>query len=320
MKNQLATVEKIDAVLEHTNADSLEIVVVRNCRVIVPKGKYKFNDNIIFLWPDSILPDAPWSAFYRARSSRVKACKLRGEWSFGIVETPEAVGYTGLMTLGLDLSEALGITKYEPPLPQDLSALGLLPRGIPKTDEENYYNLNSLPYGESCVVTRKRDGSSCSFYYNLKTDKFGVLSRSMELKPDSINDWTFHASKFDIENKLRQYCKENQVSLCIRGEAFGSGRNGHSANVDAKGGKMWEMFSVYNMDSYKYHGIHDTHGSLKVSQALGLPHVPVLESEVPFTPEMIQHYSESAIGYEGVVIHCLGSTFKVINKPYDSKK
>jgi RNA ligase (TIGR02306 family) len=320
MKNQLASIEKIDSVLPHTNADSLEIVVVRNCNVIVPKGKHVADEHIIFLWPDGILPDVAWSQFYRARSSRVKACKLRGQWSFGIVETPAAVGYTGPMTLGLDVSEVLGITKYEPPLPQDLSACGYLPHGIPKTDEENHYHLDGLPYGKECIVTRKRDGSSCSFYYNHQTDTFGILSRSMELKPECVNDWTVHVEKHDIENKLRQYCKLHEMSLCLRGEAFGSGRNGHCANVDAKETRSWEMFSVYDIAKHKYINIRDTHGSIVLSAALKLPHVPILEYCVDLTPETIRHYSEDSIGYEGVVIHCEGNTFKVINKPYDSKK
>jgi hypothetical protein len=57
-----------------------------------------------------------------------------------------------------------------------------------------------------------------------------------------------------------------------------------------------------------------------LSAALELPHVPILEYCVDLTPETIRHYSEDSIGYEGVVIHCEGNTFKVINKPYDSKK
>ena len=320
MKNQLASIEKIDSVLPHTNADSLEIVVVRNCNVIVPKGKHTVGEHIIFLWPDGILPDVPWAQFYRARCSRVKACKLRGQWSFGIVETPTSLGYTGPMTLGLDVSEILGISKYEPPLPQDFSALGSLPHGIPKTDEENHYHLNELPYGKLCVVTRKRDGSSCSFYYNVETDTFGILSRSMELKRECVNDWTVHVEKHNIENKLRQYCKRHNVSLCLRGEAFGSGRNGHGANVDAKETRSWELFSVYDIDSHEYFDIRSPHGSMALAAALELPHVPILEYCVDLTPETIRHYSEDSIGYEGVVIHCEGDTFKVINKPYDSKK
>jgi hypothetical protein len=169
-------------------------------------------------------------------------------------------------------------------------------------------------------VTRKRDGSSCSFYYNKQTDEFGVLSRSLELKPDCNNAWTEHVAQYDVEQKLRDYCKTHNVSLCIRGESFGNGRNGHKANVDAKEQTSWEMFSVWDIENRRYISHDEPHNFIDISNACGFSHVPILEREVELTPELIDKYANSNIGFEGVVIHCNGSTFKVINKEYDSKK
>ena len=138
----------------------------------------------------------------------------------------------------------MGITKWESPPPKDLQAKGNLPFGIPKTDEENHYKFNILPYGELCTVTRKIDGSSFSVYYKLDLEQFGVMSRSLELKPECLNSFTEHISQYDIENKLRDYCKKHQVSLCVRGESCGNGRNGHKTNVDAKQPTAWMVFSV----------------------------------------------------------------------------
>ena len=91
--NNLASIEKIDRIYPHPNADSIEFAEVRNCQVIVPKGKHQEGEPIIFIWPDSILPDKPWAEFYKAKSSRVRAIKLRREWSFGVIETFDKVGY-----------------------------------------------------------------------------------------------------------------------------------------------------------------------------------------------------------------------------------
>lgn len=59
---------------------------------------------------------------------------------------------------------------------------------------------------------------------------------------------------------------------------------------------------------------------------MGLPTVPVLERDVPFTPELVAKYSEgmealsNGQGFEGVVIQWAGGSCKVLNRLYDSKK
>jgi RNA ligase (TIGR02306 family) len=346
--NNLATIEKIDKVLPHENADLLEILEVRNCQVIVTKDKFTIGEKVVFIWPDSILPDKEWTAFYRAKSSRVRAIKLRGIFSFGIVEKIETVDSSlSDAEIGTEISEMIGVFKYEPPLPQDLQAKGFLPLGIPKTDEDNYYKFNNLPYGSLVTITRKRDGSSFSCYYDLEEDKFGCMSRSLELKPEFSNQFTEHIARYDIENKLREYCKKHNVSLCIRGESFGNGRNGHKANVDARGPSTWEMFSVWDIKERRYINIKEEHNFEKVANECGFKHVPILERDVPLTQELIKKYTDEKIGFEGVVVHhdaytyfksyaielpdgttkeindekfVEAGTFKIIDKDYDSKK
>lgn len=333
MKNNLATIEKISRVYEHPNADSLEFVEVRNCQVIVPKNVWKEGDKVIFIWPDSILPDKEWALFYKAKSSRVRAIKLRGSWSFGIVEDIEKIvrsadsysEYSCLRGLhdvevGTEISGAIGVTKYEPPPPKDLQAKGNLPFGIPKTDEENHYKLESLPLGKECTVTRKIDGSSFSCYYHLDLDQFGVMSRSLELKTECLNAYTEHISRYDIENKLRSYCQKYGVSLCVRGESYGNGRNGHKANVDAKQPSGWMVYSVWDIKNRRYISLEEPHNFVDVANECGFPHVPILETDVIFNQELIDKYADGNIGFEGVVVLCNGETFKIINKEYDSKK
>lgn len=331
--NPLATIEKIDKIKKHFGADLLELVEVRNCQVIVPKDKYKEGQKIVFIWPDSILPDKPWAEFYKAKSSRVRAIKLRSEWSMGIVEKIETIirsedTYTGYsdaralydLPIGTEISESIGVTKYEAPPPKDLQAKGGLPFGIPKTDEENHYKFDTLPYGELCTVGRKIDGSSFSAYYHLESDTFGVMSRSLELKTECLNSFTVHISQYDIENKLKDYCIQNQISLCVRGESCGNGRNGHKANVDAKQLTAWKVYSVWDIEKRRYIPLEDDHNFITVANTCGFEHVPILEKDVILTPELIKKYADDDIGFEGVVIHCKGNTFKVISKPYDARK
>lgn len=85
---KLATIEKIKEIYPHPNADSLEFVKVLGYQCIVPKGKWKIGDWCILIQPDTVLPDAEWAQGYKKYSpTRVKAIKLRGLYSFGIVES-----------------------------------------------------------------------------------------------------------------------------------------------------------------------------------------------------------------------------------------
>jgi hypothetical protein len=123
---------------------------------------------VILIQPDTVLPDEPWAAVFKARSNRVKATKLRGVWSFGIVLPVWGmfpIDVAASINVGDEVSGLLGVTKYEPPAPQDLSAAGFLPRDLPKTDEERWQNISDLPYGEVCDITLKIDGQSWSAYY-----------------------------------------------------------------------------------------------------------------------------------------------------------
>lgn len=83
---KLASIELINKVEKHSNADSLDIVEVANYKAIVKLGSFKEGQKCVFIFPDSVLPDKPWAAFYRSKSKRVRACKIRGVWSMGIVE------------------------------------------------------------------------------------------------------------------------------------------------------------------------------------------------------------------------------------------
>ena len=224
--SKLAIAKRLDSVINHPNADTLDLVTCGGYSCIVKRNLFKQGDLVIFINPDSVLPENEWTGFYKNKSNRVKAIRLRGEWSFGIVESFFNVGLdVNQFKENDDLTEVLQITKYEPPVPQDLNAKGLLPYGIPKTDEERYQSLDFIRYGEIVDVTRKMDGQSFSAYCKLNEDKSiiaGICGRTMEYKLDSINNYTLNEKKYNVLEKLKGFCLANNISLCIRGEQTGS--------------------------------------------------------------------------------------------------
>lgn len=321
----LATIEQVHSVRPHPNADRLDLIGVLGFQLVTQKGLYQDGDWVVYIQPDSILPEADWAASFRVYApSRIRAIKLRSEFSEGIVVPISVFGFEP--ELGREVSEQIGVTKYEAPAPNCLEARGNLPFGIPKTDETRWENMRDREQliGKRAIWTRKNDGQSCSFYYHLPSDTFGVLGRTLDLRLDVPNNYTAHISRYNIEEKLRAFCQANQVSLCIRGESTGPNIQKFEKNQDCKKPACWSMFSVYNIGEGKYERLGSPLFSTEVARALDLPHVEILEDK-PIDKETILRYSSelselNGKSFEGIVVQYDAASFKVINKTYDSKK
>lgn len=333
---KLASVEQIKEIIPHPNADRLDLVKILGYQLVTEKGLHRAEDIVIYIQPDTILPKEEWAETYRKYSpKRVKAVKLRGEWSEGLCLSMEKflevvnkkIYKAEDFNIGDDVSELLNVTKYEPPVPQELNAVGRLPLGIPKTDEERWENLKEeqLQFGKVADITLKVDGQSCSFYYDLEQDKFGVLGRTLEFDDEASNNYTAHIKRYNIKDKLIEYCKEYGVSLCLRGESYGQGIQAFDANPHAKKEKGIAFFSVFNIKTREYERKGDRHYFRNVCVELDLPTVDIVEENVVLSQELIDKYSKelkklNGSLFEGVVVNTDTGTYKIINKNYDSQK
>jgi RNA ligase (TIGR02306 family) len=320
---KLASIEKVAAIFPHPNAEKLEFVQVLGYRCLVTKDTYMVGEWVILIQPDTVLPDVEWSALYRKFSkTRVKAMRLRGEWSFGIVEKLSLLPSDIEVVEGKEISDLLGITKYEAPQPQTLDAKGYLPYAMPKTDQERYQNLPLEDlYGATIDVTLKVDGQSFTAYYN--QGEFGVCGRSWDYKLESKNDYTAQIDRYDLARKLQQFCQDNGVNIALRGESYGRGIQSSKLNPYAQKDKGLAFFGVWLLDEHRYTYRRDRYYFPHVCQALDLPTVPFLETGVVLTPDLIKKYDEdleqmNGENFEGVVIVGDDFSFKVINKHYDS--
>lgn len=334
---KLASIELISEIHPHPNADKLELAKVLGYTCIIEKGRYRAGAAVVLIQPDTVLPDKPWAEIFKKRSNRTKAIKLRGQWSFGIVMSPydiiDAFFFTDQFgdfkdNIGKEVSDLIGVTKYEAPQPQQLDAKGHLPFGLGKTDEERYQNILDLPFGEKVDVTLKIDGQSATYYCrkDRETGEWhtGICSRSLELKPECSNNYTRINLKYDILSKLLNYCSFRDVSLALRGEIYGSGIQGHAANSHSKLNLDFAAFSVYNFDTFQYENVGSEHYVYKVCSKIEIPTVDILET-VALTPELIKEYSEEMTeingrSFEGVVIKHNKGSFKIINLAYDERK
>ena len=225
---------------------------------------------------------------------------------------------------GYEVSGMLGIFRYEPPAPQDLNAKGYLPYGLNKTDEERFNNILELPYGELVDVTLKIDGLSLTTYS--KGDDCGVTTRTMDLKLDSVCNYTTVVNQNQILDKLKSFCKESGLNLAFRGEMYGKGIQAFKGNPHSLKPLGFALFNVLDLDTLQYAGTESPLYFEKIGKYLNIETVPILEKSVVLTPELIQKYErdlEEINGepFEGVVIKLKnGGSFKIINFSYDSKK
>ena len=122
---------------------------------------------------------------------------------------------------GDDLTEFLGVTKWEAPIPACLAGQvrGNFPSFITKTDQPRVQSLyDNLEEYKNVVyeVTEKLEGTSCTMYLN--NGEFGVCSRNLDLKEDDNNTYWSVATKVDLEEKLRTAGLDN---VAVQGEVVG---------------------------------------------------------------------------------------------------
>ncbi len=327
---KLASIQKISAKTPINGADLIELVKINDWHIVVAKAEhYEVGDEVIYFEIDSFLPIREEFEFLRkncykkmsdeSEGYRLRTIKLRGQFSQGLVlhknKFPECENFV----IGDDVTDILDVLKYEPPMPASLQgeAKGLFPSFIRKTDEERVQNL-SEEYEDyknhSFYVTEKIDGSSATFYFN--NGEFGVCSRSLDLRETENNTFWKIARKFKIEEVL----KSQNRNIAIQGELYGEGIQG---NKYKKQGQSIAIFSLFDVDSYKYCSFSELKSFCSINN---LPMVPILDENYQLPPsiESLLNYADGKSLFnqqtnrEGVVLRSLDSSisFKAISNQF----
>jgi RNA ligase (TIGR02306 family) len=208
---------------------------------------------------DSLLPSGnPAFSFLAARSRevtialdegktasgyRLRTVRLRGQISQGLALPLSALGLEDWITVGSDVSEDLGVHKWEPPISKQMAAIafGPFPSFIPKTDEERVQNLSdtvSRHAGEKFYVTEKLDGCSVTMYRT--KERFGVCSRNLDLLDGNLY---WNAARAQSVDELLP------VEFAIQGEIIGEAIQ--SNPLKRKGQQMY-VFNVYSIGEGRF--------------------------------------------------------------------
>lgn len=208
---KLATIREISNIRPIEGADKIVVAQVDGWECVVQKDEFQIGQHIVYVEVDSVVPKRPEFEFLRPRKFRVRTIKLRGQVSQGLV-LPLSILPNGTgCDLGDDVTDALGIKKYDPEAQQEAKLLskqpktpksafarffmrykwyrklflkskrkGGFPEWIAKTDETRIQNLPQLfeavrDRGVEFSVTEKMDGQSATYYLRKVSKRMGCL-------------------------------------------------------------------------------------------------------------------------------------------------
>lgn len=257
---KMASIRSIDNIEPITGADSIEVATVGGWKVVVKKGEFKTNDLVVYLEIDSWVPTslAPFlskgkepKVFNGVEGERLRTVKLRGQISQGLL-LPIDCTTISTVSEGDDVTEFLGIQKWERPLPTQLQgqAKGNFPSFIRKTDQERCQNLQKNIFVDwkdlEWEISLKLDGSSLTGYYN--NGETGICSRNLELMDNDENSGNSFIQTFNSSG-LKDAIKSIGRNVAVQGEMMGEKIQGNRENLT---GTILFIFDVFDIDNQQY--------------------------------------------------------------------
>jgi RNA ligase (TIGR02306 family) len=272
MERKLASIQTVVEVNPIEGADRIEQITVLGWSLVAKKSEFKPGDLCVFLEIDAVLSEtAPWAAFMKDRKFRVKTVKMRGCLSQGLalpldILPPNFDMCVDVLKPGLDVTEVLGVRKYEPPETGGVNGYvygAPMPLFVPRTDEVRLQSAPALldeikQYDFYWTV--KLDGFSATYirtdrqYALWKPGDLIVCNRKVATREDpNLEDpnnkgafWPM-ARKYDLANRL-------PIGFAVQGEIMGPKVAGNKLELEEHD---LFIFSVYNMAESRFLDLHE---------------------------------------------------------------
>lgn len=306
MMRTLASAKRIKEIKAIPNADLICAYRVDGWWVVDAVGKYRVGDLAIYCEIDSWIPNAiaPFLSkgqepreYNGVKGERLRTVKLRGQISQGLlIELDRRMSGNLLPTNrrcvseGDDVSEELGIIKWEAPIPAQLAGevRGSFPGVIPKTDEERLQNLSDefldwKDSGTEWEVTEKLDGSSMTVYVFGEDE--GVCSRNLNLKETEGNSLWSVARRENLLEKIRSTGR----NLALQGELIGEGIQKNRYKLK---GQDFFVYKIYDIDRGCFFNPKER---VDFVNQFSIKHVPVVSSSMKLLDDVFKML-ESAEG------------------------
>ena len=301
------------------DADRIEICQIGDYQSIVPKGMLQNGDVVAYIPEAAIVPDdilEPIGLVGKLSGkakNRVKARKFLKVLSQGIVyPMPDR-------NLEEDVTEELGITKYEPAIPQQLKGrtLGAM---YGKTLTYPVKNIKLFPdelvEGEEVIFTEKLHGTWCCLgYYDetpIVTSK-GLSGKGIILDPEDDNVYSNAWNKYqlmvqNVRDELNSSVVHVGEAFYVLGEIYGRGIQDLQYNTMNPEFRVFDIF-IGEPNKGRYLELDEVIYMLRLTyseEEMERIHVPVLY-EGPYDKEVLLKYTRgrSTLGgniREGVVV------------------
>ncbi|GLS20772.1 hypothetical protein GCM10007874_37890 [Labrys miyagiensis] len=262
MRN-LVTIRRIDTIRPIPDADAIECATTEGWEIVIKKGEFQPGEACIYFEIDSFLPaeDPRYDFLMKNKTNwegregvRLRTVKLRGQISQGLALSreifPELREFEHPRDRQVDLSDRLGILKWEAPIPASLAGEveGAMPSFIRKTDQERIQNLAHLLHeqrDQAFEVTVKLDGSSITLFR--QDQSLGVCGRNWWLRETASNTLWRVARRDRVLEALEAYGR----NLALQGELVGEGIQGN--NEKLKGQHIY-LYDIFDIDRQAYLG------------------------------------------------------------------
>ena len=240
---------------KHPDADSLSICSLEQpfeTTVVVRTQDWEGRDRAVYIMPDSVVSDEPEFAFLGSKK-RVKACKLRGVFSNGLLVPARAHHQ-----IGDEVSEEMGVVKYDDTLPlQPHGDVAHAPSGeIKYTDIESLRKYGRLfVQDEPVVITEKIHGMN-----------FRVVFQDGQLYAGSHRQWLKDGDN-QLWRVVRDYGLEQKCSkfpnVIFFGEIYGWVQDlRYGCGPGQQELRLFDAFSISTGKFYDYEILDDTMGWL----------------------------------------------------------
>jgi len=259
--NLLVEICNIKSIETHPNANLLDVATIKGWSVVIQKGTFKNGELVLYIPPDAILPESlhtfigvtqycaelPSNEGNRPTSRRVKAVRLRGVPSYGVVVSLDtlhnylnSVKYKGKYNYeeGTNYKDVLDITKWEPPVN--------INEGDEQREHPDFHNYTKIQRwqnfpgvfeeGDSVVVTEKIHGQSIRLglikgdNYSSENIIYQFVAGSHRVRRKEFNkqgDKSLYWQPFEWCPKLKQMLyelwEEYQQPIITFGELYGKG-------------------------------------------------------------------------------------------------
>lgn len=269
---------KIEEVIPIEGADRIEAVRVGGYQSIVEKGKYFPGMLAVYIPCGSVVPMdiqedlGLVGKLSGNRKDRVKEIKLKGVLSEGLIYSFDKLLYkesalkwqqeSGVVFAeGADVAAALGITKYEPPIPAQMAGHVKPYPFTMNYDIENFKkHPNVLQEGEEVYISEKIHGTllQVGYVFDQNTGEYtgfvtskGLGEAGIIIKDNEANVGNLYikvAKAYGLLDKIKEWAQNFVIAppdIYLFGEVYGQGIQdlGYAEQTDKE--PKYRAFDIY---------------------------------------------------------------------------